>query len=884
MHTSFSQQPSGVYSRRMTQVSHFPLAAPELVDRERELSYVTRQLAGDSRLVTLVGPAGVGKTHLAIHIALRLQDTFERVAFVDLTPKTDLTSRAALATPHAQQFMETLLKTSGLDSAHLVQELAAHKTLLVLDSFETVLEAASSLSELLAHCPTLSVLVTSRSPLGLRFETFTELHPFTPSSAFNFFVSCAKATNPPYALGPYQEAIQHLCKRLDGLPLALELAAAHMSHMTPQALLAHLDTHPSLPHLALPDRPERHQNLGVMVNSGVSLLSTQEQTFFCRLGVMAGSFTAETAKAVTDADQLGLETLGTLIKLRNYGLLVGELTTPPRFKLLKTTKAVAYETLSTSTTSVSNIVDEPSELYATRTRQLQHYLSVATHYAERLRGADVLSGLQFFLEEQENLSAALTWSSTGDDPASRELGVSLAIATYGFWQLRGQSTVAHTWLETFRGTYPAPLHAAWLWAFASSKLFLDHNQEAIALAKESLGIAKSLKDKTLVLKNQIVLTSAHRKLDHLEKALELGKETHKLAKELGAPDFTATVLNALALTYAHLGQPEEAKQLLNEALCVAKSSGNILWQALTMSNLGLTTSYEERISLLQESLTLLKQLGDEKRLTIIYVNLTDTYYHLGRYEEAQSFAEEGLLIAQKAQDRLHIGLNFNNLGLLARERGDIPKAEQYFSEALERFRELGVRSDEAEVMTDWARCYHHEPERAAKQHLAALAIALESKNCVSIMSCLDGLADLEVLAGRYMEAVLVWSVAKKLWEHDTAPPHITEDLFEQTKWHLDQETLALVLQKGAVLSPQQLFYDLCKAWNVPCQRKIMDVLSVRQQDILKLVAQGYSSKKIAKVFGLSEPTVKYHLKEVFDKLGVNSRAEAVTQAHQRGLL
>jgi non-specific serine/threonine protein kinase len=862
----------------MTQVSHLPLTAPELVDRERELSYVTRQLSAGSRLVTLVGPAGVGKTHLAIHAALRLQDNFERVAFVDLT-STDLSSKG---TSHPQQFTEALLKSSGLaDSAQLVHELGAYKTLLVLDSFESVLGAAPSLSDLLVRCPTLSVLVTSRSPLGLRFETSTELHPFTPSSAYTFFVSCAKAANPPYALESYHEAIQKLCERLDGLPLALELAAARTAHMTPQALLAHLEQHVSLPRLDLPDRPERHQNLGVMIDSSVALLSESERHFFRRLGVIAGHFSVETAEAITAARELGLETLSTLIKLRSYGLLSSELTTPPRFRMLATAKSFALASFRTEKTPADTWV--PDDLACARTRHLHHYHALAARHAELLKG-NMLGGLEFFSREQANICAALRWGLESNDSELKNAGLGLVVATYAFWHVRGQISEAHAWLEAFRGTYPPPLQAAWLWALASAKTLLDDNQEGIALAKEALRLGHALKDKTLIAKALTQLGHAHKNLDHFSRALEHSQAACALAKELGAMDIYIAALNNSALVYEQLGQTAEARRCFEEALQVASALDNLFWQALCTNNLALLASYEERVPLFQKSLELLRQLGDNKRMSLVFVNLTDTHYRLGHYEAAQQFAAEGLAIARQAGDRFHIALNFNNLGLLTRQRNDVGGAEHYFGEALAIFRELGVRSREAEVLADWARCYHDDPPRPAKQYLSALNIALETKTCVSIVSCLDGLAELELLSGRFADAVLVWSVGKKLWGHHTSQNFMDEELFEKSKARLSSDELATTLQKGATLSPQQLFYDLSKVWGLECKRKILDVLSLRQQDILKLVAQGYPNKKIAKVFGLSEPTVKYHLREIFDKLGVNSRTEAVIQATQRGLL
>jgi predicted ATPase/DNA-binding NarL/FixJ family response regulator/Tfp pilus assembly protein PilF len=855
----------------MAHILHLPLAVPDLVSRDKEVAYITGQLQGETRLLTITGPGGVGKTHLAIRTAWEMQPAFERIVFVDVSSS------------ETGQFTQQVLQVLGLKSSdedtlgQLAFVLSQQTTLLVIDNFETILGAAATVGQLLAKCPSLVILVTSRSPLGLRPETCTQLPPLSAlpqhAPALQFFMAAAKTMNPPYDLAEHVEDSYKLCERLDGLPLALELAAACTPFMTPKALLEHLERHPSLPQLELPDRPERQKNLIAVVCSSLTLLSDNEQTFFRRLGVMVGSFSIEAAEAVTDAKALGLNALSTLVKLRNHSLLTSELTAPPRFKMLETIRTVALELLSNP---------DEGDAVAARTRHLHYYQTFVASHNEHLRGAAQLETLELLAREQGNLGAALRWSSQQDD--LREAGAHLVVSMYRFWHLKGRIPEGHAWLETFRGTYTAPLQTEWLYAFSAAKSALAQQQEALPLAKEALHLARTLHLKVVTARILNLLGNIYRDLDHFEKALEFFQEAMTLAEACAETSLAASVLNNTGLIHKHFGRYQEAEACYLKALHVARDSGDISLQALFINNIATLKKADERIPLLEESLALLQHIGDTKRMSFGFVNLADAHYWLGNYDLSVKFSEQGLACAKQAGDRYQVGVNLNNLGNGARQQGDVARAEAYFAEALDLFKAIGSRSRKAEILCDWARCYKGDPPKAAQQFLQALEIALETKTLSVIISCLDGLAELEAREGQHEQALVLWSAAQQLVPTTTLTEWLSETLLEETKKTLEPEAARQSWQQGQTLNPVQLYQDLCKRWNVSTKKPLSDVLSLRQQDILKLVAKGHSSKKLAKVFGLSEATIKYHLKEIFNKLGVNSRAEAVAQAGQRGWL
>jgi predicted ATPase/DNA-binding CsgD family transcriptional regulator len=869
MHTSFFPNVSQVRLGKMTRPLHLPLALPDLVNRTKEVAYITAQLTSKTRLLTIVGPGGVGKTHLAIRAGWEMPT--ERVVFVDLSSS------------EAAQFNQVLCQAFGLPVSdqdvmgQLSYALSQQPTLLILDNFETVLAAAATVSHLLATCASLVVLVTSRSPLGLRAETCLRLEPLSASPqnapALEFFMACAKIMNPPYALEEHVDDMYKLCERLDGLPLALELAAACTPFMTPKSLLEHLGKHASLPHLAMPDRPERQQSLVALVSSSLSLLPETEQAFFRRLGVMTGSFSIEAAEAVTDAKALGLDALSILVKLRNHNLLSSELTSPPRFKMLETIRAVALELLSNP---------DESDAGAARTRHLHYYQTFAASHNEHLRGAAQLETLELLAREQGNVGAALRWSSQQDE--LREVGAHLAVSMYRFWHLKGRIPEGHAWLETFRGTYAAPLQTEWLYTFGTAKTALAQQHEAIPLAKEALHLARTLHLKVVTARILNLLGNIYRDLDHFEKALEFFQEAMTLAEACAETYLAASILNNTGLIHKHFGRYQEAEACYLKALHVARGSGDISLQALFINNIATLKKADERIPLLEESLALLQHIGDTKRMSFGFVNLADAHYWLGNYDLSVTFSEQGLACAKQAGDRYQVGINLNNLGNVARQRGNLASAEACFAEALDLFKAIGSRSREAEILCDWAKCYKNDPPKAAQQLLQALAIALETKTSSVMISCLDGLAELEAREGQHEQALVLWSAAQQLVPTTTLTEWLCEALLEETKKTLKPKVAQQLWQQGQTLSLEQLYQDLCKRWNVSSKKPLGDVLSLRQQDILKLVAKGHSSKKLAKVFGLSEATIKYHLKEIFNKLGVNSRAEAVAQAGQRGWL
>ena len=416
-----------------------PPQPTRMIDREEDLARLGNLLAQEeSRLLTLTGPGGVGKTRLAIAAAERARQRFPGgVWFVDLTPLAD----PALVLPTIARVVGLRHRPHQDPAKALAGFLGDRAALLVLDNFEHVLAAAPALETLLSACPTQTMLVTSREPLQLRREQVVEVQPLpvpganralwtvdalTAVPAVALFVARAQAADADFALNNGNvEAVAELSRRLDGLPLAMELAAARTRLLTPAALLARVERSLSLLRWDTPDLPPRHRTLRATLDWSYTLLSPEEKTVFRRLGVFAGGFTLEAAEAVAAIDALGGEPLEIVQGLIDKHLVrVLERTgDEPRFGLLATVREYALERLA-----------ESGEAENTRDRHLTHYLALAEEAERTIRGPEEERWLGRLNHEVDNLRRAHDWAiAQGDTEAEWRFVAALGL----FWVYRG---------------------------------------------------------------------------------------------------------------------------------------------------------------------------------------------------------------------------------------------------------------------------------------------------------------------------------------------------------------------------------------------------------------------------------------------------------------
>src|SRR5215213_7230378 len=646
--------PLDTLAGRPNNLPHQPTA---LLGRERELGEVADLLRReDVHLVTLTGPGGVGKTRLALQVAADLLEVFpDGGFFVELAPLAD----AALV-PSTVASAVGVREEGGRPVVEVLTAfLRDRQLLLALDNFEHLLPAAPVVSDLLLACPGVKILATSRAPLHLRGEREYPVPALAlpdPSrqeptaqlihyEAIRLFVERAQAAKPAFALTDENAAaVAEICRRLDGLPLALELAAARVKLLPPQALLERLGERLKLLTGGARDAPARQRTLRDAIAWSHDLLSSHDQTLFRRLAVFAGGCSLEAVEAVANAAG-DLDTWEGMTSLVDESLL-RQIEGPddePRFAMLETIREYGLERLEVSRDS--GTVQE---------RHATYFASVAEALRPHLYGPDQARITARLDAEQGNMRAALAWAIEHADAAT---GLRLAANLRKFWLLRSQLTEGRDWLEqtlAMPGDAPAATRIDALYGVGSFARLQGDYHQAIAYGEEGLALARGI-----------------------------GDEIH-----------AARSLYLLGLIAHYEGDRDRAKSFYEEALGLVRGGHDAHLEAMLLNNLGdVVVAQNDPLAAqghYEAALAIWRERRDDWGIGIALLNLAHLALRSGDAKQAGERYGEGLTMSVELGDQASIADYLNAIGRLAAVVGRWKSAAHLLSAATALYHSLGI--------------------------------------------------------------------------------------------------------------------------------------------------------------------------------------------------
>jgi len=851
-----------------THPHNLPVQPTPLIGREREVAAVQQLLLReDVRLLTLTGPGGSGKTRLGLYVAAELSDHFpDGISFVNLAPISD-----------AELVVPTIAQTLGVKESStrsMVEQLQAFLQekllLLVLDNFEQVVSAAPRLSDLLALCSHLKLLVTSRAVLHLSAEHEFAVPPLSlpdlkhlpdlvrlsQYEAVALFIARAQALQPGFQVSnATAPAVAEICTRLDGLPLAIELAAARIKLLPPPALLARLGQRLAVLTSGVRDAPARQQTLRKTIDWSYQLLNADEQRLFRRLSVFVGGCTLQAIEALCaalDTQTPAVSVLDGAASLIDKSLLqqIEQEAEEPRFVMLETIREYGREALAA-----------PGEAEVTHQAHAAYYLALAEAAAQAWNGPQQAVWFARLEQEHDNLRASMYWLL---ERGEAEMALRLGTALWWFWYAHEHRNEGWNLLERALARsegVSVPLCARALWAAGSLVGSLGQFEQGEVLCQESLALFREIGDTQGMGDATFHLAHIAFARWDLAAARKLFEESLVLLRETGDKTLTAWALNALALVVLYQGE------------------------------------YARVHPLAEQEIEMFREEGDTTGVAIALMTLARVVFWQGDLVRAQTLAEESLARASETGITSAEALALALQGEIALAQGETTTARLLIEQSHTLWQEVGNQG-----MLASTRSLLGKVLAVGGDHTAARTMYEESLlrglAIVDIAPTVEGLAVVAAAQGETTWAVRLLAAAAALRDSLGAPlPPVSRADYERSlaaaRAQLGEQAFAVAWAEGRGMTWEQA---LAARGPVTIPRETPPTppaksppaspfgLTVREVEVLRLLAQGLTDAQIAAQLIISPRTVNTHLKAIYGKIQVSSRSAATRYALDQHLI